>query len=278
MRRDNSHDAEHAECGPQPEVDQQAFAGTGQRLPQRGIRLADRDHRQHGTVRRRGWAPGRRACARPRRRGRPTTPGPRHPAATEVGVVADAGRVRRRPHRAVGTENLGQPGTRECDRAIQIGRQHPRGERVGVAVTHDRCGREVLGYRDHALAAHLAELAVDWATETAATAASTTATTSSWKARNWPARLRRADSFLNDHNFLCDLTSDLGHLLGPVLLSITVSEWSETVSKLLRGATALAVVAAGSCGRSRVRGDPRRRPVGPAPLAHDGAEQPRRWL
>ena len=49
------------------------------------------------------------------------------------------------------------PGQR--DGTVDVGRQYPCGERVGVAIPHDRRRRDVLGDGDHALSAHVAELA-----------------------------------------------------------------------------------------------------------------------
>ena len=57
-----------------------------------------------------------------------------------------------------GVEDLDQAGARQRDRAVDLGRKHLCGERVCIAITHDRRRRHVLGDGDHPLPAHVPEL------------------------------------------------------------------------------------------------------------------------
>ena len=128
-------------------------------LPHRRIRLAHRDDGQHRTVGRqdRNLADEGMCALDVEVAGPGAAVG--HPASAEVDVLAHPGRVGRRPDHALGTDELDQSGTGQCDRAVDVGREVLGGERVGVPVADDRRRREVLGDRDHPLAAYVAELA-----------------------------------------------------------------------------------------------------------------------
>ncbi len=76
----------------------------------------------------------------------------------EIGVPADAGRVRRHGHGAARVDDLRQPRAGQVDGAVHLGSQQARCKWVGIAVANDRRRGDVLGDRDHALSADLAKL------------------------------------------------------------------------------------------------------------------------
>jgi hypothetical protein len=148
--------------GAEPEVHQQSFACAAEQLPHRRIRLADRHHCEDPTV-------GRQDRHLPDERVRPVDVGIAGPCAAldgaagaEVDVLPDPRRLRGRRDGSVRRDDLHQSCTRQCHCPFDVGSQHlpDEGVRLTVddAVAHDRRRRQVLGDRDHPLAAHLAEL------------------------------------------------------------------------------------------------------------------------
>ena len=119
---------QHAECGAEPEVDQQSLTRPAEQLPRRRIGLADRDGRQYRAVGGQDrHLSDERVCAVDVEVAGPC-PAVHHPAAPEVGRCADARRVRGHPYPAVGREDLDQARARQRDRAVHLGGKHLGGE------------------------------------------------------------------------------------------------------------------------------------------------------